>query len=136
MAFAKLVYDPWKSISPEEILNSDPIWDNVIWWRQLTNHYEILKFNAWYSVVMYVGKSVFLVLTNRIFFCFPSRSDITCKYNTSVDNTTLYLYTKVIYFVRVACFDNSWICLLGGPGDDLIRSKHVAQTKYTIFVYK
>jgi len=26
--------------------------------------------------------------------------------------------------------------LLGGPEDDLIRSKHVALTKYTIFVYK
>jgi len=24
----------------------------------------------------------------------------------------------------------------GGPEDDLIRSKHVALTKYTIFVYK
>ena len=31
---------------------------------------------------------------------------------------------------------NSWICLLGGPEDDFIRSKHVALTKYTIFVYK
>ena len=31
---------------------------------------------------------------------------------------------------------NSWICLLGGPEDDLIRSKHVALTKYIIFVYK
>ena len=30
----------------------------------------------------------------------------------------------------------SWICLLGGPEDDLIRSKHVALTKYTIFVCK
>ena len=29
-----------------------------------------------------------------------------------------------------------WICLLGGPEDDLISSKHVALTKYTIFVYK
>jgi hypothetical protein len=25
---------------------------------------------------------------------------------------------------------------LGGPEDDFIRSKHVALTKYTIFVYK
>ena len=32
--------------------------------------------------------------------------------------------------------NNSWICLLGGPEDDLIRSKHVALTKYTSFVYK
>jgi len=31
---------------------------------------------------------------------------------------------------------NSWICLLGGPEDDLIGSKHVALTKHTIFVYK
>jgi len=30
----------------------------------------------------------------------------------------------------------SWICLLGGSEDDLIRSKPVALTKYTIFVYK
>lgn len=51
--------------SRKKILNSDPIWNNVIWWRQLTNHCEILKVNAWYSVVMYVGKSVFLVVTNR-----------------------------------------------------------------------
>ena len=28
-----------------------------------------------------------------------------CKYNTSVDNTTLYLYIKIVYFVRVTCFD-------------------------------
>jgi len=27
------------------------------------------------------------------------------KYNTSVDNTTLYLYTKIVYFVRATCFD-------------------------------
>jgi len=32
--------------------------------------------------------------------------------------------------------NNSWICLLGGPEDDLIRSKHVALKKHTIFVYK
>ena len=32
--------------------------------------------------------------------------------------------------------NNAWICLLGGPEDDLIRSKPVALTKYTIFVYK
>ena len=32
--------------------------------------------------------------------------------------------------------NNSWIRLLKGPEDDLIRSKHVALTKYTIFVYK
>jgi len=28
------------------------------------------------------------------------------------------------------------ICLLGGPEDDLIRSKHVALKKCIIFVYK
>ena len=38
-------------------------------------------------------------------WCFPSRSVITHKYNTSVDNTTLYLYTKIVYFVRATCFD-------------------------------
>ena len=27
------------------------------------------------------------------------------KYNTSVDNTTLYLYKKIAYFVRSTCFD-------------------------------
>jgi len=84
-----------------------------------------------------------------------------CYINTSVDNTTLYLYTKIVYFVRATYFDlirstsgpprrqiqelfvslhyginNSWICLLGGPEDELIRSKHVALTKYTIFLYK
>ena len=32
--------------------------------------------------------------------------------------------------------NSSWICLLGGLEDDLIRSKHVALTKYTIFVCK
>ena len=106
------------------------------------------------------------------------------KYNTSVDNTTLHLCTKIVYFVRATCFDlirsssgppgrqiqelcsialwdpkclqlvnhlgshnalwdpkcltsckhlgshnamehNSWICLLGGPEDHLIRLKHV-----------
>jgi len=26
------------------------------------------------------------------------------KYNVSVNNTTLYLYTKVVYFVRAICF--------------------------------
>ena len=32
--------------------------------------------------------------------------------------------------------NNTWICLLGGYEVNLIRSKHVALTKYTIFVYK
>jgi len=32
--------------------------------------------------------------------------------------------------------DIACISLLGGPENDLIRSKHVALTKYTIFVYK
>ena len=32
--------------------------------------------------------------------------------------------------------DNSWICLLEGPEDDFTRSKHVALTKHTIFVYE
>ena len=32
--------------------------------------------------------------------------------------------------------NNSWICLLGRPEDDLIRSKYVALTKYIIFVNK
>jgi len=72
------------------------------------------------------------------------------KYNTSVDKTTLYLYTKIVYFVRATCFDHIrstsdpqrrqieefWICILGGPEDNLIRSKHVALTKYTILVNK
>ena len=31
---------------------------------------------------------------------------------------------------------NFWICLLVGPEDDLIRSKHVTLTEYNIFVYK
>ena len=39
------------------------------------------------------------------------------------------------YKVQVLFISNSWICLLGGPEDDLIRSKHVALTKYTIFFY-
>ena len=39
------------------------------------------------------------------FLCFPSWSVITYKYNTSVDNTTLYLYTKIVYFVRATCFN-------------------------------
>ena len=30
--------------------------------------------------------------------------------------------------------NNSWICLLGGPEDDLIRPKHVALTK-VLFLY-
>jgi len=28
--------------------------------------------------------------------------------------------------------NNSWICLLGGPEEDLIRSKQVALTVYTV----
>ena len=36
----------------------------------------------------------------------------------------------------VTVTSNCWICLLGGPEDDLIRSKHVTLTKYTIFVHK
>jgi len=37
----------------------------------------------------------------------------------------------------VVCYINScWLCLLGGPEDDLIRSKHVVLTKYTVFVHK
>jgi len=32
--------------------------------------------------------------------------------------------------------NNSWICLLGRAESDLIRSKHVALIKYTIFVYQ
>ena len=46
------------------------------------------------------------------FFCcwsFPSRSVITYKYNTSVNNTTLYFIYNGIY-VRVTCFD-----LVGHP---------------------
>jgi len=27
------------------------------------------------------------------------------KYNTSVDNTKLYLHAKIVYFVRAICFD-------------------------------
>jgi len=27
------------------------------------------------------------------------------KYNTSVDKTTLDLYTKIVYFVRATCFE-------------------------------
>jgi len=41
-------------------------------------------------------------VANNMFFirCFPSRSVITYKYNTSVDNTTLYLYTKNSIFCQ------------------------------------
>jgi len=42
---------------------------------------------------------------------FLSRSVITYKYNMSVDNATLYLYTKIVYFVRVACFDLIFVFL-------------------------
>ena len=38
------------------------------------------------------------------FFCFPSRSVITHKYNTSVDNTTLYLYTKIVFLLLHRAF--------------------------------
>jgi len=38
-------------------------------------------------------------------WCFPCRSVITYKYNTSVNNTTIYLYTKIVYFVRATSFD-------------------------------
>jgi len=38
-------------------------------------------------------------------WCFPFRSVVTYKYNVSVDSTTLYLYTKIVYFVRAICFN-------------------------------
>jgi hypothetical protein len=38
MAYSELGYESWKSIFLKEILNSDPSWDSVIYWRQLTNH--------------------------------------------------------------------------------------------------
>ena len=43
---------------------------------------------------------------------------------------------RVVYVLLHCGINNSWSCLLGGPEDDLIRSKHVALTKYTLFVYK
>jgi hypothetical protein len=46
------------------------------------------------------------------------------------------LSTPIVYIVLVIINIDSWIRLLGGPEDDLIRSKHVALTKYTICVYK
>ena len=45
----------------------------------------------------------------------------------------VYSHKELFMFMHI---NNSRICLLGGPEDDLIRSKHVALTKYTIFVYK
>jgi len=43
-----------------------------------------------------------------------------------------------VAYVSLHCgnINNSWMSLLGGPEDDLIRSKHVAVTKYTIFASK
>ena len=76
-------------------------------------------------------------------------------------NTTICLCTKIVCFVSETCIDlirsssgpNAYnlqafgipqcnetqttrICLLAGPEDDLVKSKHVALTKYAIFVYK
>ena len=31
---------------------------------------------------------------------------MTYKHNRSGDNTTVYLYTKIVYFVRATCFDH------------------------------
>ena len=60
------------------------------------------------------------------------------KYNSSVDNTTICLNTKIIYFVRATCFylirsssapprrqiqDLFTFHCTGGPEDDLIRYK-------------
>jgi len=51
-------------------------------------------------------------LCNHHFF-YVFHPEVLCKYTTSVDNTTLYLYTKIVYFVRVTCFD--LIRLSSGP---------------------
>ena len=41
----------------------------------------------------------------------------------SVDNTTLYLYAKIVYFFRATCFD-------------LLRSKHVSEPSHKFNIYK
>ena len=79
---------------------------------------------------------MFLLKYDSSYFETPSCS---YKYNTSVNNTTLYLYTiKIVYYQgdmfrpllghlqalwenRSKNVDSSWICFLRGPEDDLIK---------------
>jgi len=53
--------------------------------------------------IILLFKSIFSPFFSRIvtYFIFH----VKFKYNTSVNNTTLYLYTKIVYFVRATCFD-------------------------------
>jgi len=51
------------------------------------------------------GADEALRLVDFFFLCFPSRSVITYKYNTSVDNTTLYfIYFDVLLTVHLSIF--------------------------------
>jgi len=75
-----------------------------------------------YSTDWYISLGLRAYIVFFVVWAYVNRK-YTYKYNTSVDNTTIYLYTKIMYIVRATCFD-------------FIGSKHVALTKYTIFVYK
>ena len=54
-----------------------------------------------------------------------------------ITNSFMFLLEKCkihcLYILHFSNKNNSWICLLGGPEDDLIRSKHVALTKKNYF---
>ena len=87
---------------------------------QCTVYICLLLQNAFYQISVYSLKISFYsykdrcllvydtVYSGRSLFvcCFPSRSVIPYKYKPSVDNTALYLYTKIVYsyFVKATCF--------------------------------
>ena len=84
----------------------------VFWYSTLFHVCHNLGSAAWFCCMLKrIASSVtfsFKPYIRLFSLCFPSRSVITNKYNT-VDNTTLYLYTKIVYFVRVTCLNHKVI---------------------------
>jgi hypothetical protein len=48
---------------------------------------------------------IVIFFSARLRYVLHASHNLVPSHNTSVDNTTLYLYTKIIYFVRATCFD-------------------------------
>jgi len=77
-------------------------------------------------------------LSKTFLFSIPKCYNV-YKYNTSVDNITFYLYTKIVYLVRATCFDliRSSSGLPRRQIKESLGSVFLeGLTKYTIFVYK
>ena len=69
--------------------------------------------------------------TVNLMFSIPNV--ITYKYSsTSLDNTTLYLYTKIVYFVWATCFDV--IRSSSGPPRRQIQELYMFKNKQDLFV--